>query len=255
VYQMTRHVSSRCFKCYSMLNNRQKVEWNNRGFSTLHALVAAAVSFYLVMISDLFNEDAHNSIIIDRKSWLSDCMFGVSIGYFLTDLTMIMLYFPSLGGNEYLLHHGLSMYAIGLALLSGKAHMYILMVLFTEITTPFVNLRWYLDVAGQKTCNLYLYNGVALFVGWLIARIILFIYMFTHMYFHLDQVWNKIHSVVHQSLYDYGILQLKKLAATELFAAGQWANFTARVLPVYRAKPSRNSYALLEIDVCFIVTY
>ncbi|XP_066307301.1 uncharacterized protein [Miscanthus floridulus] len=89
-----------------------------------------------------------------------------------------------------LLYHGLSMYAIGLALLSGKAHMYILMVLFTEVTTPFVNLRWYLDVAafaGQKTCNLYLYNGVALFVGCLIARIILFIYMFTHMYFHFDQ--------------------------------------------------------------------
>ena len=41
-----------------------------------------------------------------------------------------------------LLHHGVSMYAIGLVLLSGKAHMYILMVLFTEVTTPFVNLRW-----------------------------------------------------------------------------------------------------------------
>jgi len=52
-----------------------------RGFSTLHALVAAAVSFYLVMISDLFNEDAHNSIIIDRKSWLSDSMFGVSYAF------------------------------------------------------------------------------------------------------------------------------------------------------------------------------
>uniref|UniRef100_A0A0A9H9C4 TLC domain-containing protein n=1 Tax=Arundo donax TaxID=35708 RepID=A0A0A9H9C4_ARUDO len=80
------------------------------------------------------------------------------------------------------------MYAIGLALLSGKAHVYILMVLFTEITTPFVNLRWYLDVAGQKSCNLYLYNGLALFAGWLIARIILFIYLFTHMYFHFDQL-------------------------------------------------------------------
>jgi len=52
-----------------------------RGFSTFHALVAAAVSFYLVMISDLFNEDAHNSIIIDRKSWLSDSMFGVSCAF------------------------------------------------------------------------------------------------------------------------------------------------------------------------------
>lgn len=30
----------------------------------------------------------------------------------------------------------------------------------------------YLDVAGQKTCNLYLYNGVALFVGWLVQQLL-----------------------------------------------------------------------------------
>lgn len=101
VYEMTRKVSSRCFKGYSRLSHMQKVEWNNRGFSTFHALVAAAISFYLVMVSDLFNEDVNNGIIIDRKSWLSDAMFGVSIGYFLTDLTMILWYFPSLGGKEY----------------------------------------------------------------------------------------------------------------------------------------------------------
>ncbi|KAM0842639.1 hypothetical protein ACQ4PT_058237 [Festuca glaucescens] len=188
VYETTRQISYRCFKCYDGLSPMQKVEWNNRGFSTFHALVAAAVSFYVVMISGLFSEDVNNSIIIDRKSWLSDSMFGVSIGYFLTDLAMILWYFPSLGGKEFLLHHGLSMYAICLALFSGKAHMYILMVLFTEATTPFVNLRWYLDVAGQKTHRLYLCNGLALFVGWLVARIILFVYFFGHMYFHFDQV-------------------------------------------------------------------
>lgn len=44
----------------------------DRGFSTFHALVAAVVSFYLVVISDLF----HSNIIIDRNSWLSDAMFG-----------------------------------------------------------------------------------------------------------------------------------------------------------------------------------
>ncbi|KAL6853774.1 hypothetical protein ACP4OV_019803 [Aristida adscensionis] len=193
VYEITRQVSTRCFKGYSSLSRMQKVEWNNRGFSTFHALVAAAISFYLVVISDLFNEDVHNGIIIDRKSWLSDAMFGVSIGYFLTDLVMILWCFPSLGGKEYLLHHGLSIYAIGLALLSGKAHFYILMVLFTEVTTPFVNLRWYLDAAGQKTCKLYLYNGVALFAAWLVARIILFMHLFTHMYFHFDQCEIHLH--------------------------------------------------------------
>jgi uncharacterized membrane protein YhaH (DUF805 family) len=49
----------------------------DRGFSTFHALVAAVVSFYLVVISDLF----HSNIIIDRNSWLSDAMFGVSCSF------------------------------------------------------------------------------------------------------------------------------------------------------------------------------
>ncbi|RYR79381.1 hypothetical protein Ahy_A01g004198 isoform F [Arachis hypogaea] len=39
------------------------------------------------------------------------------------------------------------------------------MVLFTESTTPFVNLRWHLDVAGLKSSKLYIWNGVALFFG------------------------------------------------------------------------------------------
>lgn len=110
----------------------------------------------------------------------------ISIGYFITDLAMILWRFPALGGLEYVswkilfffslgcctylytfmmrwiqypsyvirkwqtnlfisfkvLHHGLSMFAMIQSLLSGQAQIYILMVLFTESTTPFVNLRW-----------------------------------------------------------------------------------------------------------------
>ncbi|OAY67271.1 transmembrane protein 56-B [Ananas comosus] len=188
VYEITHRVSPLFFKGYNGLNKMQKIEWNNRGFSTFHAFVAAAISFYLTVISDLFKEDASSVLIIDRKSWLSDAIFGISLGYFLSDLVMILWLFPSLGGKEYVLHHGLSMYSILLALLSGKAHLYILMVLFTEATTPFVNLRWYLDVAARKSSNIYIYNGVALFFGWLVARILLFAYFFTHIYLHFDQV-------------------------------------------------------------------
>ncbi|XP_072954406.1 uncharacterized protein [Typha angustifolia] len=188
VYEITHQISLLYFKGYDGLSKMQKIEWSNRGFSTFHALVASAVSFYLLVLSDLFNEDAHGGLIVDRNSWLSDSIFGISLGYFLADLGMILWFFPSLGGKEYILHHGLSMYAILLALLSGKAHIYILMVLFTEATTPFVNLRWYLELAGQKNSNLYIYNGVALFFGWLVARILLLTYFFTHMYLHFDQV-------------------------------------------------------------------
>ncbi|CAA2954946.1 transmembrane 56-B-like [Olea europaea subsp. europaea] len=101
---------------------------------------------------------------------------------------MIIYNFPALGGMEYVLHHGLSMFSIIQSLLSGQALIYILMVLFSESTTPFVNLRWYLDVAGQKLSKLYIFNGVALFLGWLVARILLFVYFFYHMFIHFDQV-------------------------------------------------------------------
>ncbi|EYU36876.1 hypothetical protein MIMGU_mgv1a0158091mg [Erythranthe guttata] len=101
---------------------------------------------------------------------------------------MIFYYYPALGGMEYVIHHGLSMYSITMALLSGQAQFYILMVLFTEITTPFVNLRWRLDIAGMKNSRIYIYNGVALFFGWLVARIVLFMFFFYHMFIHFDQV-------------------------------------------------------------------
>jgi hypothetical protein len=62
--------------------------------------------------------------------------------YIFNFLTLFLLRIRSCGTMFQLLHHGLSIYATSLALLSGKAHFYILMVQFTEATTPFVNLRW-----------------------------------------------------------------------------------------------------------------
>ncbi|CAL9782037.1 uncharacterized protein LOC135652101 [Musa acuminata AAA Group] len=188
VYDLTRKISTVHFKGYDKLSRLQRIEWNNRGFSTFHAIVVAAVSLYLLVVSDLFKSGTQEELVINRKSLLSDTIFGISLGYFLSDLAMILWHFPSLGGKEYVLHHGLSMFSIFLSLVSGKAHMYILMILLTETTTPFVNLRWYLDHAGQKSSNLYLYNGVALFLGWMAARILLFIYFFMHIYLHFHQV-------------------------------------------------------------------
>ncbi|KAK4408756.1 Calcium uniporter protein 6, mitochondrial [Sesamum angolense] len=157
------------------------------GFSTFHAIVVAAGSLYFLLVSDLF-VDTQDGLIINKSSTLSDTILGVSIGYFLSDLAMIIYHFPALGGLEYIIHHGLSAYSITLSLLSGQAQIYILMVLFTESTTPFVNLRWCLDVAGLKNSKLYIYNGVALFFGWLVARIILFVFYFYHMFIHFDQI-------------------------------------------------------------------
>ncbi|KAL3828992.1 hypothetical protein ACJIZ3_017794 [Penstemon smallii] len=187
VYDLTGVISTSLIKGYSKLNSKQKLEWKNRGFSTFHAIVVAAAALYLLLVSDLF-EDSRDKLMINKTSSLSDTVLGVSIGYFLSDLGMIIYNFPALGGMEYLIHHGLSLYAIVQSLYQGQAQFYILMILFTEITTPFVNLRWYLDVSGLKSSKIYIFNGVALFFGWLGARIILFVFYFYHVFTHFDQV-------------------------------------------------------------------
>ncbi|KAI8574147.1 hypothetical protein RHMOL_Rhmol01G0331900 [Rhododendron molle] len=228
VYKLTGIVSPLFFNGYAKLNDAERIEWNNRGFSTFHALVVAVVSLYLLLFSDLFDEGSHAELIVNRRCTLSDTTLGISLGYFLSDVAMIVWQYPALGGLEFVLHHGLSMFSIFLSLVSGQALVYILMVLFTESTTPFINLRWYLDVAGQKNSKLYTFNGVALFLMWLVmstelqtlgslclyllnvehchmlkckqmetepaythplvARILLFIFFFYHMFTHFHQV-------------------------------------------------------------------
>ncbi|XP_071738022.1 uncharacterized protein [Rutidosis leptorrhynchoides] len=187
-YEFTGIVTPLFYKGFSKLNKAQKLEWKNRGFSTFHALFVAIASLYFHFISDLFDENAHEELIIKRKSVLSETILGMSSGYFLADMAMIIWTYPTLGGLEYILHHGLSMFAILQSIKSGEGQFYIFMFLFTETTTPFVNLRWYFDVANMKASKLYLWNGVAMFLGWLVARIVLFGFFFYHMYNNIDQV-------------------------------------------------------------------
>lgn len=53
--------------------------------------------------------------------------------------------FLQMGGPEMLAHHIAAFLSVGLASLTNQAHMYTLLLLSTEMTTPFVNARWILD--------------------------------------------------------------------------------------------------------------
>ncbi|XP_062180993.1 uncharacterized protein LOC133885318 isoform X1 [Phragmites australis] len=186
-YDITHMISSVYFKGYASLTKMQKIEWNNRGMSTVHAIYITIMSAYLVFLSGLFSDNLDGPITF-RSSHLSNLTLGVSVGYFIADLAMIFWFYPSLGGMEYVIHHMLSLVCVVYAMLSGEGQLYIYMVLISETTTPGINLRWFLDVAGMKTSKAYLLNGVAMFVTWLVARIILFIYLFYHILINYDQV-------------------------------------------------------------------
>ncbi|KAK4578031.1 hypothetical protein RGQ29_028243 [Quercus rubra] len=187
VYDLTQTISAIYFKSYASLSKMQRVEWNNRAISTLHAIFITTISLYFVFWSDLYS-DQFAGLITLRCSQLSTFALGVSVGYFLADLGMILWFYPALGGFEYVIHHLLSIAAVAYAMLTGEGQLYTYMVLISETTTPGINLRWYLDATGKKRSRAYVINGVVIFFAWLVARIILFMYLFYHFYLHYDQV-------------------------------------------------------------------
>ncbi|KAH8486521.1 hypothetical protein H0E87_025506 [Populus deltoides] len=160
--------------------------------STIHAVFITAMSLYFVFWSDLFSDHQHTGIVTLRSSQFSIVGLGVSVGYFFADLGMIFLYYPTLGGKEYVIHHSLSTIAVAYSMLSGEMQLYTYMCLISEVTTPEINMRWYLDTAGHKRSAAYLINGLAIFLAWLMARILLFLYMFHHIYLHYDQVLDSL---------------------------------------------------------------
>ncbi|CAM8924479.1 unnamed protein product [Rhodiola kirilowii] len=192
VYDVTQLISSSYFKTYSSLTKIQRMEWNNRGISTVHALFIAALALYFVFWSDLFADKTHLGPLTFRSSHFSTFGLGVSVGYFLSDIVMILWLYPSMGGIEYVIHHSLSGIAVAYAMFTGEGQLYTYMVLISEVTTPEINMRWYLDISGMKRSGAYLLNGIVIFFAWLVARILLFVYMFYHVYLHMHQV-NKMH--------------------------------------------------------------
>ncbi|WCJ28464.1 TRAM LAG1 and CLN8 (TLC) lipid-sensing domain containing protein [Euphorbia peplus] len=187
-YDLTQLISTFYIKVYSGLTKVERVEWNNRGMSSVHAIFITALSLYLVFWSDLFAHQRSTDFFTLRSSQLSNFGLGVSVGYFVADIGMIFWFYPFLGGMEYVIHHGLAAIAVSYSMLSGEGQVYTYMCLISEVTTPEINMRWYLDIAGLKRSTAYLINGGMIFLVWLIARILLFVYMFNHIYINYDQV-------------------------------------------------------------------
>ena len=60
-----------------------------------------------------------------------------------------------MGGPEMIVHHVAAFLSVGLASWTKQAHMYTLLLLSTEMTTPFINARWILDqmVSPRQLCS------------------------------------------------------------------------------------------------------
>lgn len=116
------------------------------------------------------------------RSSSTDASLAFSLAYFALDLCVTVFTFPELGGFDMLAHHVVAASSVGTALLYGQGHAHTLFMLASEVTTPFVNLRWMLAASGMRDSKAYVYNGLAMLAVWTLGRIVAFLYFFA-------QIW------------------------------------------------------------------
>eukprot|EP00898_Chlorokybus_atmophyticus_P006507 jgi/Chlat1/6858/Chrsp51S00510 len=188
VFWYSQHFTSLFFTTYRSLPAAERCEWDSRVPSTVHAIFITAAAYYCFFESNVFVARHGTKEVLQREDSITRNALGVSLGYFAYDLWAILRNYPHLGGKEFIFHHGIALMSVLLGLITKKAHYYVLMLLATELTTPFVNARWYFAQSGMRDSGLYTINGVMLFISWLVGRIVLFGYLFWHIYDHRDEV-------------------------------------------------------------------
>ncbi|XP_075758467.1 TLC domain-containing protein 4-like [Pelodiscus sinensis] len=152
---------------YGRLPSGKKQEWNSRCVSTLHALIVGLFCLYI-----LYFDEAINANPIWGDPYLVKLNVAITCGYLLYDLLLLLRYWKMLGDSLFVCHHLVALYAYGYVLSRGVLPYFANFRLLSELSTPFVNLRWFFDTVGQPRSSWFvLANGLAMTAVFFLVRI------------------------------------------------------------------------------------
>jgi len=173
---------------YKKLSKDDQVEWDSRIVSTIHALMACIGGFYGIFFDRLLTKD-----VIFGKSYLGELVVGNTTAYWIFDFLLIMRYFKKLGEPGIVMHHVVGIVPFALGLRSSELIFYGCFIILTELSTPFVNNRWFIFMICKNNekanwSQVEIINGLLMWLTFFICRIVMLPYMLYHMYLHREGV-------------------------------------------------------------------
>jgi hypothetical protein len=159
-------VSSSLFKTYDTLPVDVQADWRSRISSNIHAIITAVVGIIV-----FFNNRRYMDMDLFHNDQVTTILMGCSTAYLITDTILILKYYPKLGGVSMLLHHVFVCASQFSMLVYNKMYLLGVVTCFTEVTTPFINQRWYFEKCDMKNGLPYVINGLLIWLMWLIFRV------------------------------------------------------------------------------------
>ena len=174
-WQAVTHLSSygsRWSQTYRQLGSTEQSYWCYSVTSTVHAVVISALC-----VSALLEEPDVSPFTLGGPFYTttaaSNQLLQIFFGYILSDTVGCLWYnrrWPGWQAN--LIHHATAGLIALLFLVAELGHSLGIAAILLEVTTPLVNARWFLDTCGLRGSTLYLANGIAMTLLWLIVRVL-----------------------------------------------------------------------------------
>lgn len=155
-------------KSYSSWTTSNKNYWNTIPYAIIHSVVIVSLSIWALL-------DVEKPLQYQIIFHSDMAKFGLqfSLGYFVGDLIVMLSNRELRADRKMLFHHLGGLISVGLGLVySGCYTVVILLRLISEISTPFVNLRWLIaETNVPQTSLTFRINGLLMTFTFFCSRV------------------------------------------------------------------------------------
>ncbi|KAL4919330.1 TLC domain-containing protein [Aspergillus aurantiobrunneus] len=153
---------------YPNLNKRTKLNWDVHVVSLIQSTFINAVALWV-----LFTDDERKSMTPGERvlGYTGSCALisSLAVGYFIYDLIISTIYVKIFGIG--MLFHAISALWVFSFGFRPFVNYYAPVFILYELSSPFLNIHWFLDKVNMTGSSLQWYNGMALLVVFFFCRL------------------------------------------------------------------------------------
>ncbi|KAF9967622.1 hypothetical protein BGZ70_008833 [Mortierella alpina] len=185
IVHLSQTVCPRLFpNTYPQLAKAKKLNWDVHVVSSVHAIAIVLLSTPL-----LWNETLMQNKIFGYDFYAGQ-VYAIACGYFLWDTIHSIRHMKEFGIG--FVFHGFCSFSVFIFSFRPFLQYYGSVFLMFELSTPFLNIHWFMDKLGLTGSIYQLINGVVLLVVFFGARIVFGIYMSYQTYLNVMPVLDQI---------------------------------------------------------------
>ncbi|KAI1316741.1 hypothetical protein EDD11_009557 [Mortierella claussenii] len=170
IVQLSQLISPRLFPAtYPKLQGAKKLNWDVHVVSSFHAITIVLLSAPL-----LWNETLLRNKIFGYDFYAGQ-VYAIACGYFLWDTLHSIRYMKEFGIG--FVFHGFCSFSVFILSFRPFLQYYGSVFLMFELSTPFLNIHWFMDKLGMTGSIYQLINGIILLTVFFCARIVFGLYM------------------------------------------------------------------------------